>query len=115
MSTPDLVRQFLRDFKAKMKIWDVFYRDDRGKNIQTLLELELTPATRRIILEQLEIKDYSQGPIPEKLYGGNPLWVFGKIVRGKEVYIKITLGSRSSSVICISFHLANHKLTYPLK
>jgi hypothetical protein len=26
------VATFLNDFKEKMKVWDVLFRDDRGKN-----------------------------------------------------------------------------------
>jgi hypothetical protein len=37
------VGNFLENFKEKMKIWDVLFRDDRGKNTQTLVELELRP------------------------------------------------------------------------
>jgi len=66
-------------------------------------------------LEALETKDYSEGPIEEKLYGGADMWVFGKTVKKKEVYIKITISAMGSSVICISFHLAQHKMQYPLK
>jgi hypothetical protein len=43
------------------------------------------------------------------------MWVFGKNVKEKEVYIKITMGAMGGSVICISFHLAQHKIEYPLK
>ena len=43
------------------------------------------------------------------------MWVFGKDVKGQEVYIKITLGLPNSSTICISFHIAEHPMTYPLK
>jgi len=109
------VGNFLENFKEKMKIWDVLFRDDRGKNTQTLVELELRPNERKTILESLETKDYSEGPIDDTLYGGSSMWVFGKIVKQKEVYIKITMGIYGSSVICISFHLAQHKMKYPLK
>jgi hypothetical protein len=109
------VGNFLENFKEKMKIWDVLFRDDRGKNTQTLAELELRPIERKTILESLETKDYSEGPIDDRLYGGSTMWVFGKIVKQKEVYIKITMGIYGSSVICISFHLAQHKMKYPLK
>ena len=109
------VGNFLENFKEKMKIWDVLFRDDRGKNTQTLVELELRPNERKTILESLETKDYSEGPIDDRLYGGSTMWVFGKIVNQKEVYIKITMGIYGSSVICISFHLAQHKMHYPLK
>ncbi len=115
MSTEAEVVAFLKDFKVKMKIWDVLFRDERGKNAQALVDLELRPMERKTILESLEAKDYSQGPLEETLYGGAAMWIFGKTVKKKEVYIKITLGAMGSSVICISFHLAEHKMNYPLK
>ncbi len=115
MSTETEVASFLKDFKEKMKFWDVLFRDDRGKNTQALLDLELRPIERKAILETLETKDYSEGPLAEQLYGGANMWVFGKTVKKKEVYIKITMGAMGSSVICISFHLAQHNMNYPLK
>ena len=115
MSTKEEVTSFLKDFKEKMKFWDVLFRDDRGKNTQALVDLELRPIDRKAILETLETKDYTGGPLQEKLYGGADMWVFGKNVKKREVYIKITIGAMGSSVICISFHLAQHKMTYPLK
>ena len=115
MVKESVINAFLKDFKEKMKFWDVLFRDDRGKNIQTLIELELRPIDRKAILEKLECNDYSEGPIEEKLYGGSDMWVFGKIIKGREVYIKITIGAAGSSVICISFHLSQFKMNYPLK
>ena len=115
MSIETEVAAFLKDFKEKMKFWDVLFRDDRGKNAQALVDLELRPIERKTILETLENKDYSEGPLEEKLYGGEDMWVFGKTIKKKEVYIKITMGAMGSSVICISFHLAQHKMQYPLK
>ncbi len=115
MSTIAEVSSFLQDFKEKMKFWDVLFRDDRGKNAQALVDLELRPIDRKAIIETLETKDYSEGPLEEKLYGGADMWVFGKIIKKREVYIKITMGAMGSSVICISFHLAQHKMSYPLK
>ncbi|AYD47931.1 toxin [Arachidicoccus soli] len=115
MATEADVIFFLKNFQEKMGFWDVLFRDDRGKNAQALIDLELRPIERKTIIEMLEVKDYSQGPIEEKLYGGADMWVFGKTVKNKEVYIKITIGAMSNSVICISFHLAQHKMNYPLK
>ncbi len=77
MRTEAEVTLFLRNFKEKMKFWDVLFRDDRGKNAQALVDLELRPIDRKTILETLEIKDYSEGPLSEKLYGGADMWVFG--------------------------------------
>lgn len=115
MSTETEVILFLKNFKEKMKFWDILFRDDRGKNTQALVDLELRPIDRITIIEALEIKDYSEGPLEEKLYGGADMWVFGRTIKKKEVYIKITMGANNSSVICISFHLAQHKMNYPFK
>ncbi len=115
MSTEAAVTSFLKDFKEKMRFWDVLFRDDRGKNAQALIDLELRPIDRKTVLEALATLDYSEGPLEEKLYGGTDMWVFGKTIKKKEVYIKITMGAMGCSVICISFHLAQHKMNYPLK
>jgi hypothetical protein len=115
MRSESEVGAFLKDFKVKMKIWDVLFRDDRGKNLQALIELEITPSERKKVLEQIEIKDYSEGPLIDSLYSSAEMWVFGKTVKKKEVYIKITMGVINSSVLCISFHVAQHKMQYPLK
>lgn len=115
MTTKAEATSFLKDFKEKLVFWDVLFRDDRGKNAQALVDLEIRPIDRKAILEALETTDYSQGPLEEKLYGGAEMWVFGKTVKKKEVYIKITMGALGSSVICISFHLAQHKMNYPFK
>lgn len=79
-----------------------------------MIDLELRPADRLAVLESLEVKDYSEGPIEELLYRGSAMWVFGKVVKKQQVYIKITMGLSGSSVICISFHLAEHHMRFPL-
>jgi hypothetical protein len=109
------VEMFLSVFKSKMKIWDVLFLDQRGKNAQALADLELRPIDRIAILEKLDVDDYSEGPLPETFYGGVEMWVFGKMVKKTEVYIKITMGAVGASVICISFHAAEHKMKYPLR
>lgn len=109
------VQKFLLDFKSKMNIWDVLFLDQRGKNVQTLIDLELRPIDRKAILETLDVNDYSEGPLPETFFGGMEMWVFGKMVKKTEVYIKITMGVMGGSVICISFHAAEHKMKYPLR
>jgi hypothetical protein len=109
------VEKFLKEFKQKMKIWDVLFRDERGKNIQALANLELRPIDRKKILEDLNINDYCEGPLEEVLYKGADMWVFGRVVKKKEVYIKITMGFKGASVLCISFHVAEHPLKFPLK
>ncbi|MFN7912039.1 MAG: toxin [Bacteroidota bacterium] len=115
MPNSKAVEHFLKEFKQKMKIWDVLFRDDRGKNAQTLADLEIRPSDRKKVLEDLKVEDYCQGPLEETLYLGNDMWVFGRVIKKKQVYIKITMGFKGASVLCISFHLAEHELNFPLK
>ena len=79
---------FLKDFKEKMKIWDVLFRDDRGKNAKALVELELRPIERKNVLEALDFMDYSEGPIEEKLNGGAEMWVLVKQLNKKRSILK---------------------------
>lgn len=107
------IQQFLNDFHAKMGIWGIVFRDDRGKNTQTLLDLEITKAERYRMLTALKVSDYAEGPNKDTLNNGADMWVFGKTIKGKEVYIKITMGICNSQVICISFHVALYQMNYP--
>ena len=109
------VEAFLRYFHSKMGIWGVVVRDDRGKNTQTLFTLEISRNYRNNVLEGLVMEDYAEGPIKDELHKGADMWVFGKKVKEREVYIKITMGSFGAQVICISFHLAERPMIYPYK
>ncbi len=115
MADKNEVELFLNDFRIKANTWGIIYRDDRGKNTQALLDLEIRPTDRTNIIKALSIEDFSEGPREETLYGGSPMWVFGKTIKSTEVYIKITLGNPSNKIICISFHIAEYPMNYPFK
>lgn len=92
MAALDEIECFLNDFLVKLSIWGIFVRDDRSKNAQALLDLEITPADRIRIIKKLVAADYSEGPLPETLSKGADMWIFGKRVKEREVYIKIKMG-----------------------
>ncbi|MBI9068462.1 MAG: toxin [Salinivirgaceae bacterium] len=115
MANKSEIEQFLKEFKQKLKVFRIIYSDNRRKNSQALLDLEISPAKRRAFIEKIEVKDYSQGPLDDNLYGIASMWVFGKIVKSNEVYIKISMGQPNSEVICISFHISEHPMKYPFK
>ncbi len=115
MASKEQVEDFLKSLKEKIKVFDIVFRDDRESNIQTLALLEISPTYRKDIILKLNAKDYSEGPIVDTLYKMGEMWVFGKDVKGHEVYIKITLGHPDNSTICISFHIAEHPMNYPFK
>lgn len=113
--TSDDVQCFLEQFHEKMKVFGILYRDDRGKNQKALEELEIVPSFRKVVIENLKVEDYVEGPLVDELNKLGEMWVFGKDVKGREVYIKIMISQFGGQTICISFHLAEHKLNYPFK
>jgi hypothetical protein len=115
MVSKEEVARFLNEFKVKMKAFQIQFRDERKKNTQTLLSLEMTPGARKKVIENLEVEDYCEGPINDKLYGVVGTWVFGKSITKNEIYIKISMGRQDSSVLCVSFHDAEHKMSHPFK
>ena len=109
------VERFLTDFRTKKGIWGIRFYNERNKNTQALLFLEITPAQREKIIDALVALDYVEGPIEDAMYRKSDMWVFGRIVSDIEIYIKITMGDINSQTICISFHPAEHALGYPLR
>jgi hypothetical protein len=115
MASKQEVETYLKELKVKMEVFGILFLDDRGKNQQTLHDLEISPVKRKEIIRSLMVEDYSQGPLVEKMRGILPMWVFGKQVKKQEVYIKVSLGIENNEVICISFHIAERPINYPFK
>ena len=112
MATKDEISQFLRQLKSVRSVGQLFFAD-RPVNKQTILDLEITAKQREIYINELVFEDYSEGPLENDQYGTNPMWVFGKTIKKKEIYIKITIAELN--VICISFHTSQHPMNYPFK
>lgn len=115
MITIEEVKEFLNQFNIKAQIFGIQFRNDRKKNRETLLLLDISPLQRELIVKNLQVQDYVEGPVIDVLNKEGEMWVFGKDVKGREVYIKITLGYENGQTICISFHIAEHPLSYPFK
>ena len=47
MATRQEVEGFLNELKMKLRISQIIFLDDRGKNAQALLDLEISPIKRR--------------------------------------------------------------------
>jgi len=110
-ASKDEVDQFLKDFKVKMSTFTIIFLN-REINQQSLLDLEITPIRREEYIKSLEVVNYCDGPFTDRKYEGMNLWEFGKVINKKEVYIKICMGKENRPVICVSFHIAKHKLKY---
>ena len=109
------VEKYLKELKVKMEVFGILFLDERSKNQQTLHDLEISPGKRKEIIAMLQAKNYSEGPLQEKLGGMLPMWVFGKEVNKKEVYIKISMGFENNYAVCISFHISDYPMNYPYK
>ncbi|GAB2590547.1 hypothetical protein [Spirosoma areae] len=114
MATKSDVEQLLRDFKIKLSVWGLEFHS-REKNDETLLFLEIYYAYVKKVLESLDSVDYCEGPVEEKISMGSPMWVFGRDVKGHEIYIKISLGKPNQKAQCFSFHFPAYPMQYPLK
>lgn len=111
----DDVKSFLEQFNIKAQVFGIIFRDDRQKNRETLLELGISHLQREMIVKSLLPQDYVEGPVIDVLNRQKEMWVFGKDVKEREVYIKITLGYENGQTICISFHISEYPLKYPFK
>jgi len=109
------VEKFLKELNVKTEVFGILFLDDRGKNQQTLHDLEISPVRLKEIIANLRPEDYCEGPLEEKMRGILPMWVFGKEVKQKEVYIKVSMGLDNNRAVCISFHIAEHPMNYPYK
>lgn len=88
MATKEQVEAFLKRLKEKIKVFDIIFRDDRGKNLQTLATLEITTTYRKQVIMNIGTEDYVDGPIVDTL---------------------------NRMGICISFHIAEHPMIYPFQ
>jgi hypothetical protein len=104
---------FLNEFKQLVQD-KKFYPVPRSVNQQALLNLGLNRQTQKDEILSLTVEDYCSGPNPDKDLPGQ-IWVFGKVIGGQEVYIKLKIAEHRSGKIakCISFHPAEHKLCFP--
>ena len=53
MATKEQVEVFLKRLKEKIQVFDIVFRDDRGKNLQTLATLEISPTYRKKVMKSI--------------------------------------------------------------
>lgn len=112
------IRSFLLEAKLVIQqsyqdSWRWSFSTLREKNVNTLTELEMTLEDVKKEILSLSVLDYCSGPTKDPEIKGD-LWIFGKIIRGKEVYIKLKLSGdqHGRMVRVLSFHIAGKPLTY---
>jgi hypothetical protein len=112
------VRKFLLDFKQAATTGNsgIFIAPRKGVTRQTLRQLGLTKHNLEETLLGLSVVDYCKGPEQDRDQPGD-VWVFGKRIKGQELYIKLKVAQVNGSYIakCISFHPVEFPMRYPLK
>jgi len=88
----------------------------RLENKECILQLGFKYQDIRETLLDLSVEDYCEGPCRDRDQPGE-LWVFGKVIESKTVYIKMKLAffGQLRIVRVLSFHFAERTLGHPLK
>ncbi|WP_367770928.1 hypothetical protein AB3G33_14710 [Flavobacterium sp. WC2421] len=115
MADKAIAKSFLQKLKQIIKVWCIIFSNRPKNSIQNLADLSITAKMREEIIFNLEIDDYSEGPLEETQQGGAEMWVFGKTIKGQQIYIKLTISKITDQAICISFHKAEFPMEFPLK
>lgn len=110
------VGEFLKEFKKIITTGRGLDIIPRRGYIDALAKLGLTKKNCKDEILTLSVADYSEGPIRDRDRPGE-IWVFGKCIGGKEVYIKLKIAHSGNEKIakCLSFHAAQHPLCFPFK
>jgi hypothetical protein len=111
----DEIVRFLKAFKSIAMGRGVDFIP-RREFMTTLAALGLTRANCQEELLGLSVEDYCQGPDEDRDRPGT-VWVFGRNIEGKDIYIKLKLAQVGEEIIakCLSFHPAEFPLCFPLK
>ena len=120
----DLRKQAIRDFleEVKQTITEaaIGYQSwrlvKRKENVECMTELGFTYNDVRDAILGLSVVDYCEGPLQDRDMPGD-LWVFGKVMEDREVYIKLKLARFGPLKIVriVSFHPAKESLCYPYR
>jgi hypothetical protein len=110
------IADFLTEFKNIVVTGRGLDVIPREKNNLALIKLGITEGNRKDEILSLSLNDYCEGPEKDNDKPGD-IWIFGKTVNDKEVYIKLKVAQVDEEKIakCLSFHPAEFHLSYPAR
>ncbi|MGN0672502.1 MAG: hypothetical protein ACI4KE_07700 [Anaerovoracaceae bacterium] len=80
----------------------------------TLFDLDYDTVDVVDRLKELTVSDYSETLIDKDNDKPPLLFVFGKDINNRQVYIKLKIkGENNRRILCLSFHYAKHKMKFP--
>lgn len=89
-------------------------KDHRFSTPYTLLDLDYDMGDVVERLKELTLAEYSETKIDKDDLNPPLLFVFGKNINSKLVYVKLKIkGDQQRHVLCVSFHYAKENMTFP--
>lgn len=111
LATREEVHGFLLGMRAALEKRLVLH--PRSKNRDALAGLGWKPSDLKLLLRNLEVEDYADGPLPDSRGLDEEHWVFGPEFEERQLYVKLTVFDWG--LLVLSFHVAEHPLKLPLK
>lgn len=88
--------------------------DQQYSTPYTLLDLDYDTEDVVERLKELTVAEYSETKIDKDDLNPPLLFVFGKNINGKLVYVKLKIkGDQRRHILCVSFHYAKEKMAFP--
>ena len=82
----------------------------------TMMDLDYDSSDIVERLKELTVSEYSETLIDKEDDKPPLLFVFGKDINSKLIYIKLKIkGETKKKVLCLSFHYAKHNMDFPYK
>ena len=89
-------------------------KDEAHSTPYTLLDLDYDILDVVERLKELSVAEYSETKIDKDDLNPPLLFVFGKDINNKLVYIKLKIkGEQQKRVLCVSFHYAKEPMAFP--
>lgn len=113
-ATREEVASFLKEFKETAVQHRGIFFVNRYEYDLTRQALEINKFYAENEIYNLKPENYSTGPEPDHGQPGT-VWIFGKNICGREVYIKLKVSAADIGRItkCLSFHIADRPIKYP--
>lgn len=87
--------------------------DQKFSTPYTLLDLDYDVEDIVSRLKELKVEEYSESKIDRDDANPPVLFVFGKEINGRLIYVKLKIREQKRQVLCVSFHYAKDKMEFP--
>lgn len=87
--------------------------DQKFSTPYTLLDLDYDVEDVVNRLKELKVEEYSETKIDKDDVNPPVLFVFGKDIDGRLIYVKLKIRDQQKQVLCVSFHYAKDKMEFP--